>query len=87
MTTEPSPSNQGASVSHYSSDIGKTQMQWEYVVKCIDTEQAWLKNDKINTPSFSQYLNEMGSDGWELVSCVVGGLNNDAWFAVLKRPK
>jgi hypothetical protein len=85
--TEPSPSNKGASVSHHSTDVEKTRMQWEYVVKVIETEQAWLKNDKLDAPRFSEYLNEMGSDGWELVSCVVGGLNNVAWFAVLKRPK
>jgi hypothetical protein len=68
-------------------DQVKTQMQWEYIVKAVETERAWLNSDKIDATIFSQYLNEMGNERWELVSCVVGGLNNSGWFAVLKRPK
>ena len=62
-------------------------MHWEYVVKDIETEQAWLTSHKLDASRFSQYLNEMGADGWELITCCVGGINNSNWFAILRRPK
>jgi hypothetical protein len=61
-------------------------MEWQYIVKNIERTKSWPKTD-IDITQFSQYLNEMGTDGWELVSCIVGGLNNSSWLAVLKKPK
>jgi hypothetical protein len=63
-------------------------MQWEYQTIMMGTSGFWL-GGKLDGQAFTRRLNELGKQGWELVS-VFG--TNQAYgttrgvFAVLKRP-
>lgn len=43
-------------------------MKWEYLTISIEAKGVWNKN--INEKSSVEKLNQLGADGWELVSVV-----------------
>ena len=63
-------------------------MKWEYKVIKIDTKGFFLGGE-FDQNSFEQILNELGEQGWELVSAfdtnVEGGKSRHV-VAMLKRP-
>ena len=62
-------------------------MKWEYMSVMFSTAGFWLSGD-LNGQAFTDRLNELGAEGWELVS--VFDTNNGGStlevVAVLKRP-
>jgi Domain of unknown function (DUF4177) len=56
--------------------------KFEY--KTIKTEHEGFWNPKLNFESIEAKLNSLGSEGWELVSCIESnmhqGLSNEVYF-------
>jgi len=67
-------------------------MKWEYKTVSIEAKGVWNKN--INEESSIEQLNELGEEGWELVSAVpverTGSFTQKtatyAFVFILKRP-
>jgi hypothetical protein len=63
-------------------------MTWEYMAVFFEA-QGWLMGGKLDGQKFTDRLNLLGREGWELVSVfdtnVQGGATRDV-VAVLKRP-
>ncbi|GAB5379269.1 MAG: hypothetical protein Alis3KO_12560 [Aliiglaciecola sp.] len=65
-------------------------MSWEYKIIDIAAKQKGLFNSSWKTQEVENYLNELGRNGWELVSFSppnMTGFGSKAFSAVLKRPK
>ena len=63
-------------------------MKYEYKVVTIDINPGFAK-PKINDANISMRLNELGKDGWELVSAATNngaGGNSTSHTLYLKRP-
>jgi hypothetical protein len=62
--------------------------KWEYKTAKLDTK-GWFIGGILDTQTFDQLLNNMGRDGWELVSAFdtnqAYGASREA-VAVFKRP-
>jgi len=57
-------------------------MRWEY--KVVEAKRSFMSGG-IKTEAFEQQLNELGRDGWELVTVNQNQIHKVV--AVLKRPK
>jgi Domain of unknown function (DUF4177) len=64
-------------------------MKWEYITVLFTATGFWL-GGKLDGEAFNSKLNELGADGWELVSVfdtnMLQGQTRDV-IAVLKRPR
>ena len=57
---------------------------WEYKISILD----WLREKDDSIGALEGDLNELGAQGWELVSVTPKMGKNDSWtFAYLKRPR
>ena len=62
--------------------------RWEYKTITVDTKGAWL-GGKLDAVEFDRMLNELGHEGWELVSTFAtnkGHGESRHAVAVFKRP-
>ena len=63
-------------------------MKWEYMTAFFEA-QGWLQGGKLDGQKFTDRINQLGQEGWELVSVFdtnyQGGATRDV-VAVLKRP-
>lgn len=82
-----SPSTDTTTDSHFVrasiDQLMPSAQQWEY--KVIDVSQSWSPLKGMQTRSPEELLNELGSDGWELVDTLSEGGGNTQSL-VLKRP-
>ena len=63
-------------------------MKWEYRTVKLHAKQGW--GGEFDAQAFDRLLNELGDQGWELVSITdtnLGGGGTRYLVAVLKRPK